>query len=79
MATMKEIFDANVKCGQFPTLSGKSGCGESNFTLKQYPMMLDLRDHKEFIAECQHCGVEMNIEMNTTKGLIIPKEPRKWV
>ena len=79
MATYKEMLDANVKCGQFPTAGNKKGCGESDFTLKQYPMMLDLRDHKEFVAECRLCGAEMVVEMKTTQGLIIPKDPADMV
>lgn len=82
MATYKELVDGNVKCGQFPTVTGNAGCGARDFTLLQYPMMLDLRDHKEFIAKCQVCGEEMVIEMKTTQGLIIPKDPAeemaKW-
>ncbi len=75
MPSFKKLFDSNVKCGQFPTADNKKGCGESNFTLKQYAGMMDLRDHKQFIAECLICGCEMSVDMDTTKGIIIPKLP----
>lgn len=74
MATYKELVDGNVKCGQFPIVGTRKGCGSSDFTLKQYPMMLNLRDHKEFVVECLVCGAEMSISMETKKGIVTARE-----
>ena len=73
MATVKEVVDKNLKCGDLPTTRGK-GCGANNFQSYRTPAMLKTEAEVDFVAKCMACGAETAITMKS--GIIKPSEFR---
>ncbi len=66
--TMKQLVDAELKCGQLPIVNDHSGCGESDFKLWRRKNEAALQGN-EFNATCNVCGAMMPVTIKTYKAV----------